>query len=85
MPSSCGNAVCCVCVCVVNKCFGAFTHLNAVCKYVYLIQRQEVKVKEKMSRMKQTSKDLIKGFIGLFGRDGRIVRSRFNATAFIKS
>ena len=36
-----------------------------------------MKVKEKMSRMRQgwggKGKDLVAGFMGLFGRDGRIV------------
>ena len=82
ISSSCWNAVC-VCVCVAYKCSGVFTHLNIVRTHVHLIQRQEVKVKEKMSKMKETSKDLMKGFIGLFGRDGRIVRLSFDAIHFL--
>ena len=36
-------------------------------------QHQEVKMKERMSRMKAKSKDFIRGFMGMFGRDGRLV------------
>lgn len=39
---------------------------------VGFMKRQEVKVKEKMHRVKESSKDFIRGFVGLFGRDGRI-------------
>ena len=30
-------------------------------------------MKERMSKMKAKSKDFIRGFMGMFGRDGRLV------------
>ena len=51
-------------------------------------QEKEVRIREKMNSFKrgmedkwesveEKSKDLIQGFIGLFGRDGRIVSNCF--------
>ena len=69
------NIVLLIKVCVYSSDFCKVCAYLCVCVCACACQEKEVQLRDGVSSLKGKSRDIISGFMGLFGHDGRIVSS----------